>query len=132
MEQTLVLIKPDAFSKRYTWDIIKEYNDAGFDIVNIKILIPSIELCMEHYIEHKDKPFFKELVDFLSSGSVCALVLQGENAVSKVRELNGNTNPENAKEGTIRRKYGESMRKNAVHASDSIENAKREINLWFK
>ena len=132
MEETLVLVKPDAFSKRYTWDIIKEYSDAGFDIIKIKIDVPSKEVCENHYIEHKDQPFFHELVDFLSSGPLCALVLRGENVVSKVRKINGSTDPLKADCGTIRKKYGESKRRNAVHASDSVEHAQREIDIWFR
>lgn len=131
MEETLAIVKPDAFAKRYTWDIIKEYSDAGFDVIKIKIEVPTRELCEAHYIEHKGKTYFNELVKFLSSGPVCALVLKGENAVSRIRELNGDKDPENAERGTIRRKYGESKARNAVHASDSVSSAKREIALWF-
>lgn len=131
MEETLVIVKPDAYAKKYTWDIIKEYSDAGFDVTKIKIEVPSKELCEEHYMEHKEKPFFNELVNFLSSGPVCVLVLNGENAVSTIRELNGDKDPEKAEKGTIRRKYGENKTRNAVHASDSVPHAQREIALWF-
>lgn len=132
MEETLVIVKPDAFEKRYTWDIVKTYSDAGLDVVKIKIETPTKEICEKHYKEHKGKPFYNDLIDFLSSGPVCIMILRGENAISRVRKLNGNTDPLKADEGTIRRKYGENKSRNAVHASDSLESAQREIELWFK
>lgn len=132
MEETLIIVKPDAFAKKYTWDIMKIYSDAGFDVIKIKIEVPTKELCEKHYAEHREKPFFNELVDFLSSGPVCAAVLRGENVIQKVRELNGNKNPEKATPGTIRKKFGENINNNAVHASDSPDSAKREISLWFQ
>lgn len=131
MEETLAIVKPDAFAKKYTWDIIKKYSDAGLDVVKIKIEVPNKALCEKHYMEHKGKPYFNSLIDFLSSGPVCVMILRGEDAVSKVRELNGNKDPEKAAEGTIRRQYGEDEVKNAVHASDSKLHAEREISLWF-
>jgi len=131
LEKTLVLIKPDAVSQRVVGNIISKYEDKKFDIEHIKILIPSLELLEEHYYEHRDKPFFKELINFMSSGRVVAMVLKGNNVIDKVRQLNGHTNPNLAAENTIRNLYGTNLTYNAVHGSDSKETAKREINLWF-
>lgn len=131
MEKTLVLIKPDAVSQRVVGNIISKYEDKKFDIEHIKILIPSLELLEEHYYEHRDKPFFKELINFMSSDRVVAMVLKGNNVIDKVRQLNGHTNPNLAAENTIRNLYGTNLTYNAVHGSDSKETAKREIDLWF-
>ncbi len=131
MEKTLVLIKPDAVAQRVVGSIISKYEDKKFDIEHIKILIPSEELLEEHYSEHKDKSFFPELINFMSSGRVVAMILKGSNVVSKVRELNGNTNPNLAAENTIRNLFGTSLTYNAVHSSDSNETANKEIKLWF-
>ena len=131
MEKTLVLIKPDAVAQRVVGNIISKYEDRKFDIEHIKILIPSVELLEEHYFEHRDKSFFPELINFMSSGRVVAMVLKGSNVVRKVRELNGHTNPNLAAENTIRNLYGTSLTYNAIHGSDSKETADREIKLWF-
>jgi nucleoside-diphosphate kinase len=131
MEKTLVLIKPDAVRRKLTGEIISVYEKKGLRICALKMLIPSQEIAEEHYEEHKGKLFFSSLIEFLRSGEVCAMIIEGENAVDAVRKLNGSTDPLNADAGSIRGKYAMSKSENSVHGSDSIESAKREIKIWF-
>lgn len=131
MEKTLVLIKPDAFGKNHTGEILKIYEDAGLKIVAAKVMQMDKKIAAIHYAEHVEKSFYPELVEFMTSAPLMALVLGGENAISKVREINGATNPVKAAEGTIRKLFAESVTKNAVHASDSAESASREIKIFF-
>ncbi len=132
MERTLVLIKPDAVHMRVVGNIISKYEDKMLDISHIKILIPDRELLGQHYDEHRNKDFFPELIEFMSGGRVVAMVLEGDNVISEVRKINGDTNPNKAAENTIRNLYGTDLTFNAVHGSDSPESAEREINLWFE
>ena len=131
IENTLVLIKPDAFSKRYTGKILTCYEENGLTIKALKLLKMTPELAAKHYAEHIGKVFYDELVGFMTSAPLVAMVLTGEDAISKVRALNGATNPEKAAAGTIRKEYAQSMQHNAVHASDSPESAAREIHIFF-
>ncbi|RGS74512.1 nucleoside-diphosphate kinase [Mitsuokella sp. AF21-1AC] len=131
MEKTLVLIKPDAFDKHYSGDIIKRYEQEGFRIVAMKLLKMDERLASIHYAEHIGRPYYKDLVGFMTSGPLIAMVLEGENAIARVREINGKTNPAEAAEGTIRKQFAASGRRNAVHASDSPASAKREISIFF-
>jgi nucleoside-diphosphate kinase len=131
MEKTLVLIKPDAFGKNHCGDILKRYEDEGLKIVAAKVMQMDKKIAAIHYAEHVEKPFYPDLVEFMTSAPLMALVLGGENAISRVREINGATNPAKADEGTIRKLYAESVTKNAVHASDSPESAAREIKIFF-
>ena len=131
MEETLVLIKPDGVKRQICGDIRTRYERKGLIIIAIKLLQTPKELAQEHYAEHKDKPFFGELVDFITSGPVLAFVLAGKNAVTSVRTINGATNPVDATPGSIRGDYALTMDSNVVHASDSVDSAAREIHLWF-
>ena len=131
MEQTLVLIKPDAFAKHYSGDIIKRYESEGFRIVAMKLLQMTEKLAAKHYVEHIGRPYYDELVEFMTSAPLVAMVLEGEQVISRVREINGKTNPKDAAEGTIRKLYAENGSRNAVHASDSPESAAREIAIFF-
>ena len=131
IENTLVLIKPDAFSKKYTGKILTCYEENGLTIKALKLLKMTPELAAKHYAEHIGKAFYDELVGFMTSAPLVAMVLTGEDAISKVRALNGATNPEKAAAGTIRKAYAQSMQHNAVHASDSPESAAREIHIFF-
>lgn len=131
MEETLVLIKPDGVRRQLCGEILSRYERKGLVIKAMKLLEASKELAEEHYVEHKGKPFFGELVDFITSGSVLAFVLAGENAIVSVRAINGATNPVDAAPGSIRGDYALTMDSNVVHASDSVESASREIHLWF-
>ena len=131
MEETLVLIKPDGVKRQICGEILTRYERKGLIIKAMKLLQTSNELAQEHYAEHKDKPFFGELVDFITSGPVLAFVLAGKNAVTSVRTINGATNPVDATPGSIRGDYALTMDSNVVHASDSVDSAAREIHLWF-
>ena len=132
MERSLVLIKPDGVEKKVIGKIISLYEENGLNISNLKLMKVDRSIAEEHYSEHKDKPFFENLVNFITRSPLCAMILEGEEAINRVRELNGSTNPLEAKEGTIRNLYGNSIRENCVHSSDSNESAEREINIWFK
>lgn len=131
MEKTLVLIKPDAFSKNHTGDILKIYEEAGFKIVAAKVMKMTPELAAKHYVEHIGRPYYPALVEFMTSEPIMALVLSGDNVIKKVRELNGATNPDEAADGTVRKLYAKDKTKNAVHASDSEASAAREIPIFF-
>lgn len=131
MEKTLVLIKPDAFAKHHSGDIIKRYEQEGFRIVGMKLLKMDERLASIHYAEHIGRPYYNDLVGFMTSAPLIAMVLEGENAIERVRELHGKTNPAEAAEGTIRKLFATSGSRNAVHASDSPENAQREIHIFF-
>lgn len=131
MERSLVLIKPDAVEKNIIGEVISKYEGNGLKVVSLKMERISKDFACMHYEEHIGKEFFESLIKFITRGPLCALILEGENAIQKVREINGSTNPEKAAEGTIRRLYAASSMENCVHASDSIESAKREVKLWF-
>lgn len=131
MEKSLVLIKPDAVEKNIIGKIISMYEVNDLKIVNFNMKKISKEFAIKHYEEHIGKVFFEPLINFITRGPLCALVIEGENAIERIRKINGNTNIETAEKGTIRRLYASSNVENCVHASDSLENAKREINLWF-
>lgn len=131
MEETLVLIKPDGVKRQICGEILTRYERKGLIIKAMKLLQTPKELAEEHYAEHKDKPFFGELVDFITSGPVLAFVLASKNVVTSVRTINGATNPVDATPGSIRGDYALTMDSNVVHASDSVDSAAREIHLWF-
>nr|WP_315409988.1 nucleoside-diphosphate kinase [uncultured Selenomonas sp.] len=130
-EKTLVLIKPDAFEKRHTGDIIAIYEKAGLKILAMKLMQMTPRVAQKHYAEHIGRPYYAELEEFMTSAPLVAMVLAGDDAIARVREINGKTNPAEAAEGTVRRLYAESVGKNAVHASDSSESAAREIAIFF-
>ncbi len=131
MEKTLSIIKPDAVKKGVIGKIIDRFESNGLRIAAMKKLQLSPKVAGEFYEVHKDRPFFGELVEFMTSGPVVVMVLEGENAVAKNRELMGATDPKEAKKGTIRADFAESIDANAVHGSDSLENAEREIKFFF-
>ncbi len=131
MEQTLSIIKPDAVAKNVIGKILTRFEDAGLRIAVTKKIQLSREDAKAFYAVHKDRPFFNDLVEFMISGPVVVSVLEGDNAVAKNRELMGATNPKDAQKGTIRADFAESIDANAVHGSDSLENAKIEIEFFF-
>lgn len=131
MEQTLSIIKPDAVAKNVIGQIYSRFEDAGLKIIAAKMTHLSKTEAEGFYAVHKDRPFFGELVEFMTSGPVMVSVLEGENAVLKHRDLMGATNPEEAEAGTIRADFAVSIDENAVHGSDSLENAKIEIDYFF-
>lgn len=132
MEKTLSIIKPDAVKKNVIGEILARFEKNGLKIAAIKKLKLSKEQAGKFYAVHKERPFFKDLVEFMTSGPVVVSVLEGDNAVLKNRELMGATNPKEAKLGTIRADFAESIDANAVHGSDSLENAKVEVDFFFK
>jgi len=131
MERTLSIIKPDAVAKNVVGEILSRFEKNGLRIVGIKRVLLTKKEASKFYEVHKDRPFFNDLVEFMTSGPVVVSVLEGENAVAKNRELMGATNPKEAKPGTIRADFAESIDANAVHGSDSLENAKIEIAFFF-
>lgn len=131
MEKTLSIIKPDAVAKGFIGKIIDRFESNGLRIAGMKKLQLSKEQAQEFYAVHKDRPFYNGLVEFMTSGPVVVMVLEGENAVKKNRELMGATNPKEADKGTIRADFAESIEANAVHGSDSLENAKNEVAFFF-
>ena len=131
LNRTFTMIKPDATVKGYTGSILKMINDAGYRIVAMKMTFLSKEKAGEFYAVHKERPFYGELVEFMSSGPITAAILEKENAVEDFRKLIGATNPANAEEGTIRKLYAASVGENAVHGSDSNENAAIESDFFF-
>ena len=132
VEKTLVLIKPDGVRKNLIGRVINTYEEAGLKVEKLKLEQVGKEFAAKHYNKLKDKPFYEDLVMFISGGPICAMVLSGENAINKVRQINGNTDPKLADKGTIRALYGTDKTHNCVHASDTIENAEEEIEYWFK
>jgi nucleoside-diphosphate kinase len=131
MERTLILVKPDAFERRLTGEIIRRFEAKGLSIVAAKHMTTERDLAEEHYAEHKEKPFFGELVDFITGGALVALVFEGVDAIKAARQIIGATNPLEATTGSIRGDYGLEVQTNLVHGSDSPESAQREIGLWF-
>lgn len=132
MERTFVAIKPDAVQRGFIGKIITRFEDTGFKIVALKMIHTDKPIAQKHYEEHIGKPFFESLVSFITSGPIVAMVIEGENAVKVARKIIGATNPQEAEPGTIRADYGQVKSRNIVHGSDSIENAKREIGIFFK
>ena len=131
MERTLVLIKPDAIERKLMGEIISVYERNNFNITDMKLIRPTVEIAERHYHEHVNKPFFNELINYITKGNVCALVIEGDSVIEKVRKINGATDPRNAEPETIRGKYALSKQENCVHGSDSKESAEREIIIWF-
>ena len=130
-QRTLILVKPDAFERRLTGEIIRRFEDKGLRIVALRHMQVTDDLAKQHYAEHEGKPFFGELVEFITSGPLVAMVLEGDDAIRAARQVIGATNPLEAAPGSIRGDYGLEVQTNLVHGSDSPESAQREIGLWF-
>lgn len=131
-DRTLTIIKPDGVEANHIGDILGRFEKDGFHIAAVKMTRLSKEKAKEFYAEHKERPFYNDLVNFMSSGPIVVAVLEAPNAVLKGRELIGSTNPQKAGKGTIRAEFGKSTEQNAVHGSDSLESAKREISFFFR
>jgi len=131
IEWTLSIIKPDAVAKNIIGEIYRIYEKGELKIIAAKMLHLSQEQAESFYIVHKERPFYNDLVQFMTSGPVMVQVLEGENAIAKNRELMGATNPAEAAQGTIRAQFATNVEENAVHGSDSVENAKTEIGFFF-
>jgi len=131
MERTLILVKPDAFRRNLTGEIIARFERKGLHLAALKLMTMTAELAERHYAEHVGKPFFEELVTFITSGPLVAMVLTGEHAVEAARQVIGATNPLQATTGSIRGDYALEVGQNMVHGSDSTESAAREVALFF-
>lgn len=131
MERTLILVKPDAFARNLTGEIIVRFERKGLRLAALKQMTMSRELSERHYAEHVGKAFYEQLVEFITSGPLVAMVLEGEQAVQAARQVIGATNPIEASPGSIRGDYAVSVGQNMVHGSDSIESATREVSLFF-
>ena len=130
-EKTFIAIKPDGVQRGFISEIIGRFERKGFKLVALKQLIPSKELAQKHYGVHKERPFFNDLVDFISSGPVVAMVWEGEGVISNARKMIGATKPLEAEPGTIRGDLAVNIGRNIIHGSDSPDTASFEINLWF-
>ncbi|MEO6858262.1 MAG: nucleoside-diphosphate kinase [Solirubrobacteraceae bacterium] len=131
VERTLILVKPDAFARQLSGEIIARFERKGLRLVALQLMTMSKELANEHYAEHEGKPFFGELVDFITSGPLVAMVLEGEQAIAAARQVIGATNPLQANTGSIRGDYAIEVGQNMVHGSDAPESAAREVALFF-
>lgn len=131
MERTFVMVKPDAFQRGLVGEIISRIEDRGLKITAMRLLTPSQEQGREHYAEHRDKEFYDDLVEFITSGPAVPMVVEGEDAVGVVRSMVGATDPKEARPGTIRGDYAIDIGRNCVHAADSVESAEREIGIYF-
>jgi len=130
-ERTFIMVKPDGVQRGLVGEIVSKFERKGFKLVAAKFMEVSRPLAEEHYAEHKERPFFGSLVEFITSSPVFAMVWEGENCIATARQMMGKTNPSEALSGTIRGDFGLSIGMNIVHGSDSPESAKREIALWF-
>ncbi|GAA2746067.1 nucleoside-diphosphate kinase [Terrabacter aerolatus] len=135
IERSLVLVKPDGFQRGLTGEVLRRIEGKGYRLVALAVLTPTREQLAAHYAEHEGKPFYEPLVEFMSSGPVTAVVVEGQDCVKGFRSLAGATNPTDAAPGTIRgdlgRDWGTKVQQNIVHGSDSHESATREIGIWF-
>lgn len=131
MEKTFLMVKPDGVQRNLVGEIVNRFESKGFKLAGAKLMHISDELAQNHYGEHKERPFFGELVDFITSSPVFAMVWEGENVITTARDMMGKTNPLEAASGTIRGDFGMTVGKNIIHGSDSPESAEREINLFF-
>ena len=131
MERTLILVKPDAFARGLTGEIIARFENKGLKIVAMRHMQVTEDLAKQHYAEHDGKPFFGELVEFITSGPIVAMVLEGESAIKAARQVIGATNPLEATTGSIRGDFAVAVGQNMVHGSDSAESAEREAGLFF-
>lgn len=130
-ERTYVMVKPDGVARAVVGEIIRRFEARGFRIERLEMKTVTEQLAREHYAEHVEKPFFPELLAFITSGPVVAMELVGENAVAVVRAMMGPTNPADAPSGTIRGDLALDLTQNIVHGSDSVESAERELSIWF-
>ncbi|XP_015285211.1 PREDICTED: nucleoside diphosphate kinase, mitochondrial [Gekko japonicus] len=131
-ERTLIAVKPDGVQRRLVGDVIQRFEKRGFKLVGLKLLQANEGILAEHYHELRRKPFYHELIQYMTSGPVVAMVWEGHNVVKTCRVVVGETNPAEAKPGTVRGDFSIHVSRNVVHASDSVETAQREISLWFR
>ena len=132
MERSFVMIKPDGVERRLVGEIIRRFESRGLRLIGLKLLTPDRNLAERHYAVHRERPFFGELVDFVTSGPVVAMAWEGDQAIKLIRNMMGATKPEEALSGTIRGDYTTSIQTNLVHGSDAPETAQTELALWFR
>ena len=132
MERTFVMVKPDGVQRNLLGTIISRFESKGFKLVGLKLMQLDESMAREHYAEHVDKPFFPGLLEYITSGQVAPMVLEGKGVVEEVRKMMGKTNPKDAAPGTIRGDFGIEIGRNVIHGADSVENAKREMAIYFK
>ena len=132
MERTFIMIKPDGVQRGLIGDIVSRFEQRGYTLVGAKFMQVSKELAVKHYAEHRERPFFGELVSFITSSPVFAMVWEGDQVISTARAMMGKTNPVDAVPGTIRGDYAISVGMNIIHGSDSAESSAREIGMWFQ
>lgn len=130
MERTLVIIKPEAVASKLVGRIISIYEYNHLEVIHMHKTLATKEVLEKHYAEHADKPYFQELLDYMSSSEIVVMIVEGEDVVQRVREINGATNPAKSNPGSIRYMFGKTLEENAVHGSSNIEVAKKEIEIW--
>ena len=131
-ERTFIAIKPDGVKRNLIGKIITRFEEKGYKIIGLKLLLPTIEMAKEHYKEHEGKPFYPRLINYITSGPIVAMVIEGDKVVAESRRMMGSTKPEEAEAGTIRFDYATTMEYNIIHGSDSATSAEREIAIYFK
>ncbi len=131
-ERTFIAIKPDGVKRNLIGRIITRFEEKGYKIIGLKLLQPTMELAEKHYEEHKGKPFYPRLIEYITSGPIVAMVIQGPNVIAESRRMMGSTKPEEAEAGTIRFEYAINKEYNIIHGSDSPQSAEREIKIYFK
>lgn len=131
-ERTFIAIKPDGVKRNLIGKIVSRFEEKGYKIIGLKLLLPTMEMAEKHYEEHKGKPFYPRLINYITSGPIVAMVIEGNNVVVESRRMMGSTKPEEAEAGTIRFDYATTMEYNIIHGSDSIASAEREIAIYFK
>lgn len=131
MEKTLVLIKPDGIERKLVGEIISFYERKNLNITELKLVKATRELSETHYEEHRGKPYFEELIGYITEGPLCAMVIEGEDSIDIVRIIHGDKDPKLANPSSIRGRYADNKTRNLVHASDNAEHAKREMEIWF-
>lgn len=131
-ERTFIAIKPDGVKRNLIGKIITRFEEKGYKIIGLKLLLPTVEMAEKHYEEHKGKPFYPRLISYITSGPIVAMVIQGPNVIAEARRMMGATKPEMAEAGTIRFEYAINQEYNIIHGSDSPASAEREIAIYFK
>ncbi|MBQ2872275.1 nucleoside-diphosphate kinase [bacterium] len=132
MERTFIAVKPDGVKRGLVGNIVERFERKGYKIIAMKMLQPTIEIAAKHYAEHVGKPFYNRLINYITSGPIVAMVVEGNNVVKGARHIMGSTKPDEAEVGTIRADFAQTMEYNVVHGSDSVESAEREIAIYFK
>lgn len=132
MERTFIAVKPDGVKRGLVGNIVERFERKGYKIIAMKMLQPTQEIAAKHYAEHVGKPFYNRLINYITSGPIVAMVVEGDNVVKGARHIMGSTKPDEAEVGTIRADFAQTMEYNVVHGSDSVESAEREIAIYFK